>query len=74
MDGFLDVVVPNYGSSNLHYLLGNGDGTFKTPVMINTGIQSNGVGIADFNKDGKPDVVITNGPGANVQVLRNTST
>jgi hypothetical protein len=43
--------------------LGNGDGTFQAPVKQTYSgqfLNGQGLGVADFNGDGKPDVVLTN--------------
>lgn len=64
-DGKQDVILgPRGGVSNsggvnsVLVLLGNGDGTFQTPLTWTTGNQlSPGLGIADFNRDGRLDVV-----------------
>lgn len=69
-DGILDVVVPSLGSTNMHWMTGKGDGTFNAPVMINTAVQSNDVAIADFNKDGRPDIAITGFNTGNVVIYR----
>lgn len=71
-DGILDLVVPNLGSTNLHWMTGKGDGTFNAPTMINTGVQTNDVAIADFNKDGRPDIAITGFNTGNVIIYRGT--
>ncbi len=71
-DGFLDLVVPNFGGNNLHWMTGKGDGTFNAVQMIATGFATNGVAIGDYNGDRRPDIAITNFTGGNVQILRNT--
>ena len=53
------VIVPQQGDSALDVRVGNGDGTFQAPVIANAGpvptpLQLN---VADFNRDGKPDLV-----------------
>ncbi len=59
-DGRLDLIgIVNGG---LGVLLGNGDGTFQAPLsMVTSGVQSGFWAVADFNRDGKQDVVLTNG-------------
>jgi len=60
-DGIADfVAVASYGGS-ISVLLGNGDGTYRSP--INYAIdRPSAVAVADFNGDGKPDLaVITRG-------------
>jgi hypothetical protein len=65
-DGKLDLVVGNdvvppctIACSTVAVLVGNGDGTFESPNTFLSGGQTPfGVVIADFNRDGKPDVVV----------------
>ena len=65
-DGRLDLVVADQGTTNgdnkINVLLGNGDGTFQPAVSYNTGPNPTSVAVADFNADGKLDLVVaTNG-------------
>jgi hypothetical protein len=49
------------GNTPVSVLLGNGDGTFATPVGVNTGGPSvASIVVGDFNGDGKPDLVTSN--------------
>jgi len=42
-------------------LLGNGDGTFQTPVAYDSGGQgADSIAVADVNGDGKPDLLVAN--------------
>jgi len=71
-DGRPDVVVPNTCGSNGNVincptpgvgavLLGNGDGTFQTAVLDDTGgMDASAVTVADVNEDGAPDLLIAN--------------
>jgi hypothetical protein len=55
------IVVDSAGTGSI--LLGNGDGTFKTPVNFSVDTGSNNqysIATGDFNKDGKTDVVTIN--------------
>jgi hypothetical protein len=60
-DGQLDVVTGTFdpgagnGSYQTDVLLGNGDGTFEAAQAVGPGGRS--VGVADFNHDGKLDIV-----------------
>ena len=52
------------GNGSVAVLLGNGDGTFQPAVAYDTGGQfPNGVLVADLNKDGKLDLVVSNFSG-----------
>jgi FG-GAP-like repeat len=54
---------------------GNGDGTFKTAMMFDAGMQPWGLAAGDFNGDGVPDVVTTlNGENAVVPILNKNGT
>jgi hypothetical protein len=62
-DGKLDLVVTDAGDGVVDVLLNNGDGTFGGPASFSS-FNANGapdsVAVADFNGDGKPDLVTTN--------------
>jgi VCBS repeat protein len=68
LDGRLDVISTGVetGSQDdfLSILLGNGDGTFQTPINYDLGQYGNQgwgnstFGVADFNNDGKLDFAI----------------
>jgi len=58
-DGRLDVVA----STGVWFVRGNGDGTFQTPINVSIGgnfaVGPFVAAVADFNGDGRPDVLIT---------------
>jgi hypothetical protein len=68
-DGKLDLAVLSLGGScRINVLLGNGDGTFQPEVNYgippcDSGDAAGGVGIADFNRDGKLDLAVA-APGS----------
>ncbi|MGA9040779.1 MAG: FG-GAP-like repeat-containing protein [Terriglobales bacterium] len=71
-DGKLDLVVANAcnsvdecGQGNVSVLLGNGDGTFQTAVAYNAGSTPSSVTVADVNRDGKPDLIVSDNGGGN---------
>jgi FG-GAP-like repeat/Abnormal spindle-like microcephaly-assoc'd, ASPM-SPD-2-Hydin len=55
-DGKLDIVVSNTSGNGLYVLLGNGDGTFQTPLSAGT-LDTPSLALADLNGDGKLDIV-----------------
>ena len=62
-EGILDIVVASgYYDNIVGVLLGNGDGTFQSPVTyVLEGILYDAVAITDLNGDGVPDLAVTNG-------------
>ena len=78
-DGKPDLVVANAcANSNcaagaVSVLLGNGDGTFQAAVSYLSGGQgAESVAVEDVNRDGKPDLVVTNDYGANSNYAHGT--
>ncbi|MFZ0440558.1 MAG: FG-GAP-like repeat-containing protein, partial [Candidatus Sulfotelmatobacter sp.] len=57
-DGKLDVVLKV--DNGFAVALGNGDGTFQTPVPYPTGLTGYSLAVADFNVDGNLDIVVAN--------------
>jgi hypothetical protein len=63
-DGKLDIVTTEIvlgqyaGAVNL--LLGNGDGTFQSPLNYPSGAYPEAIAVGDFNRDGKLDVATVN--------------
>jgi hypothetical protein len=55
-DGTLDLVVVN-AFSTVAVLYGNGNGTFQNPHYVTAGFGLRGLGVADLNGDGTPDIV-----------------
>jgi hypothetical protein len=80
-DGKPDVAVTCYYSSTSYYgygtrqgfvavLMGNGNGSFGPATDYATGEDSDGIAVADFNHDGKPDLAVPNLSSDTISVLR----
>jgi Calx-beta domain/FG-GAP-like repeat/Carboxypeptidase regulatory-like domain/Domain of unknown function (DUF4214) len=67
-DGKPDLVVSDSTGVNIQVLIGNGDGTFKTPVAYAAAGNPFDVVVADLDRDGKLDVAVADG-GSAVSVL-----
>jgi hypothetical protein len=70
-DGKLDVAALSGGADAVTVLLGNGNGTFQTPVdyPLNTGFDGSGIVVGDFNNDGNLDFAVTSENGLNPGVV-----
>ncbi len=64
-DGRLDIVVANNDTASpLTVHIGNGNGKFQSPILPSIGtVALNGVTIADFDGNGRPDVAFTETTG-----------
>jgi hypothetical protein len=74
-DGIPDLVTANLYGPGVSVLLGKGDGSFQDAVTYNTGSGPDSgavaVAVADFDRDGIPDLVVANAFTDNVSVLLN---
>lgn len=76
-DGRQDVVVTNFLTDQVSILLGNGDGSFKTPVAfsVTSGVKTNipyqpvSVAVDDFQGNGNLDLVVVNSFASTAAVL-----
>jgi FG-GAP-like repeat len=61
-DGKVDLAIPNGSTNAVGVLLGNGDGTFQSPVAYATdpGSHARAIAVGDFNGDGNQDLAVTN--------------
>jgi hypothetical protein len=62
-DKKLDIAILNYVSNNngeVAIFLGNGDGTFQSPIITGAGYESVAFAAGDFNSDGKLDLAVVN--------------
>jgi hypothetical protein len=76
-DGKPDIAVAISGinASSVALLLGNGDGTFQTAIIMPSGFHSPGIlriAAGDFNSDGKSDLAVTD--GATLSILAGNGT
>jgi hypothetical protein len=65
--GNVDLIVVDYGG-HVSVLLGNGDGTFQSPLSFPIGAPID-VAVGDLNEDGRPDLVVVESPGGTDGVL-----
>lgn len=60
-DGWLDLVTGNQNGNGVSVWLNNGAGMYGTPAVYAAGGYVHGIGVADFNGDGWPDLAAPNG-------------
>jgi hypothetical protein len=70
-NGKIDIAVVNEGDDTVSILPGKGDGTFNTSstLTFGTGDEPIGLAVADFNQDGRLDVVASNSEDNTISVL-----
>jgi hypothetical protein len=68
-NGRLDIVMTNFGTSNVTGLPGKGDGTFGPPIHLVAGEGSGAAAVADFDDDGTPDLLVANNATDTVTLL-----
>jgi uncharacterized repeat protein (TIGR01451 family) len=71
-NGTLDLIVGSFNLNEIAVLLGNGNGTFQTPVFYTSGTSSNwtsSLTTGDFNHDGNLDVAVANAGDNTVSIL-----
>lgn len=57
-DGIVDLAAVDVGADDISVLLGKGDGTFQAAANYVVASSPAGMAVADFNGDGKPDIVV----------------
>jgi hypothetical protein len=68
-DNKQDLAVANNGDNSLSVLIGNGNGTFQTPMKYTVGNGPSSVISADFNNDSGQDLAVSNQLHNTVSVL-----
>jgi hypothetical protein len=70
-NGSLDLIVANHSDSTIYIYQGNGDGTFKTPSIIQlpAGFAPSSITAGDFNSDGHLDLAVADEGNATVSVF-----
>ena len=69
-DKNLDIEVTNYRTNNISIFLGNGDGTFQSPIISATaGKGPTSTVVTDFDADGNLDLAVLNSSNSTVAVM-----
>ncbi|HET9804391.1 MAG TPA: Ig-like domain repeat protein, partial [Candidatus Acidoferrum sp.] len=69
-DGFLDLVVAGGSGGSVNVLLGDGTGAFTVVPPFYTGPDPMGVVVADFNQDGRLDIVTVDSIGSSYTLMQ----
>jgi len=71
-DGIIDIAAVNEDSQAVTVLIGNGDGTFASPMDFSPGAGANprALVIADFNLDGTNDIATVNTGNNSVTIMK----
>lgn len=64
-----DLIVANHSDNTISVFLGNGDGTFASPVTYATGTGPVSIAAGDFNNDGNIDLAVANKGANTVSIL-----
>jgi FG-GAP-like repeat/FG-GAP repeat len=69
-DGYLDIALatggPDPNPGRVSILLGNGDGSFQSVRDFTVGSQPSYLAVGDFNRDGVPDLAVTDELGVSI--------
>jgi hypothetical protein len=70
-DGKLDLAISNKSATSLtaHLYLGNGDGTFATPLTLGVGANTFGILSGDFDADGELDLAVLDRDDGTISML-----
>lgn len=74
LDGDLDLITANVGTSDVSVLRGSSGGAFLPEVFFGVGAGPESIAIADVNADGQPDIVSANGSADTVSVVAGNGT
>jgi len=74
LDGDLDVVLTNGDAQSISVALGNGDGTFRSPMIYPAGVHPWSLAVARFAQGVPPDIVVGNYSDDTITVFRNDGT
>jgi hypothetical protein len=69
-DGYMDIIVANYGSNNIGIFLGYGNGSFANQTTYSVGSSPYSVAVGDFDNDFILDIIIANADANNVGIFR----
>jgi FG-GAP-like repeat len=75
-DGYPDLALANYTDNSVAVLRDRtvGNGGFDAPLTFTGGLNNpSSIAVGDFNRDGKPDLVVVNSNGNNLSILLNAS-